>query len=68
VSKDVERELGAITATLEHIKEAQDRQGEVLEKVDERLRKVETKSALNGAVAGGVIAVAIGFIKDSWRI
>jgi hypothetical protein len=35
--------------------------------VDVRLRKVETRSAINGALTGGVMAVAIAFIKDAFK-
>ena len=66
MSEDIARELGAITATLEHIKDTQEHYGKTLEKVDGRLRKVETRSAINGAVSGGIITVAIGLIRGSF--
>lgn len=66
-SVDIARELGSISATLKHIKETQETQGTTLTAMDERLRKVETKSAINGAVAGGVLGVAVAFIKDALK-
>lgn len=67
MSGNIERELGAISATLGHIKEAQEVQGETLASLDERLRKVEVKSAINGAVSGGIVALTIGFIRNSFN-
>ena len=66
MSDEISRELGAISATLEGIKSEQKRQAGALEKIDDRLRGVERKGAINGAVSGGVIAVAISLIKSSF--
>jgi len=68
MSEDIARELGSISATLDHIKKTQETQGKTLAGVDERLRKVETRSAINGAVTGGVMAVAVAFIKDAFKV
>lgn len=68
MSAEIARELGRISATLEHIKETQEQQGKTLAGVDDRLRKVETRSAINGAVTGGVMALAVAFIKDRFSI
>lgn len=67
MSNDIARELGAISATLEHIKETQAQHGKTLLAVDDRLRKVETRSAINGAITGGVMAVAVALIKDAFK-
>ncbi len=62
----IERELGEISATLKNIQSEQSRQAGSLDKIDDRLRGVERKGALNGAVSGGVIAIAISLIKGSF--
>ncbi len=67
MSGTIEHELGEISATLRHIKEEQRKQGDTLTGMDDRLRKVETRSAVNGAVTGGVMAVAVAFIKDAFK-
>jgi hypothetical protein len=66
MSANIERELGAISAHLEGIQKEQARQAGSLEKIDDRLRGVERKGAINGAVSGGVIAFAITLIKGSF--
>jgi hypothetical protein len=66
MSDTLERELGEISATLQGIRAEQTRQAGSLEKIDDRLRGVERKGAINGAVSGGVIAIAISLIKGSF--
>ncbi|MGR3760905.1 hypothetical protein ACUXV3_12360 [Roseobacteraceae bacterium NS-SX3] len=68
MSAEIARELGAISATLKHIQKTQEQHGETLSGMDERLRKVEVKSAVGGAVTGGVMALAIAFIKDKFNV
>lgn len=68
MSEQIARELGEISATLKSIKEGQERQQKTLDTMDGRLRKVEVKSAINGAVSGGVMAVVIGIIKDTFKV
>lgn len=67
MSEQVARELGSIQATLDHIKATQDAHTAKLNRIDDRVRKVETKSALNGAVTGGIVAIAVAFIKDTLK-
>ena len=61
-NNEISRSLGSIEATLKsidgHIKSQDGR----IDRIDSRLRKVENKSAVTGAVAGGVVSVAIAFI------
>lgn len=66
MSDTLERELGEISAHLQSIRSEQTRQAGSLEKIDDRLRGVERKATLNGAVSGGVIALAITLIKGSF--
>lgn len=58
------RELGSISAKLDGLQKGQDAHSKKLDSMDDRLRAVERKSALNGGVAGGVVAVAVGLIKS----
>ncbi|MCV6583977.1 MAG: hypothetical protein OIF47_00430 [Marinibacterium sp.] len=60
----VERELGEITAHLKNLNAKMDAQGEKIDRMDTRLRAVETKSAISGAVAGGVVGVGLALVKD----
>lgn len=62
MSAGIERELGAITAHLENISETQKAQGEKLESMDGRLRDVESKGAVSGAITGGVMSVVVALI------
>lgn len=55
---------GAVAAKLEAIKENQDRHEGKLDHIDGRLRSIETKSALTGGVAGGVMSVGIAMIME----
>lgn len=61
--------LGEIKGRLDHMKNNDDVMLAKLEAIEERLRSVEQRSALNGAVSGGVVAavVAVGtsLIKSS---
>jgi hypothetical protein len=66
MSDTIERELGKISATLEGMQTELTRQAGSMEKIDDRLRGVERKAAMNGAVSGGIIAIAISLIKGSF--
>lgn len=67
MTEDIARELGSISAQLEHITKTQEAQGKTLVGINDRLHKVESRAALNGAVTAGVITVAISFIKDAFK-
>ncbi|KIC38148.1 hypothetical protein RA27_20480 [Ruegeria sp. ANG-R] len=60
------RELGSISAKLDNLHAGQQAHSAKLDSMDDRLRAVERKSALNGGVAGGVVAVTIGLIKSQF--
>lgn len=64
LAPELARELGSISAKLDSLHEGQRQHTQKLDAMDGRLRAVERKSALNGAVAGGVVAVAVGLIKS----
>lgn len=67
MSEQIARELGEISATLRSIKETQGKHSASLAGLDTRMRSVETRSALSGAVTGGVMAVAVALIKDTFK-
>lgn len=61
--------IGEIKGRLDHIKRDQDLLLSKIDAIDERLRGVEQRSVLSGAVSGGIVAtvVAVGtaLIKSS---
>jgi len=61
--------MGEIRGELKGIRDSQTRQDEKLDTIDGRLRKVEIKAALNGAVtgsiSGGIVGLGIFLIKES---
>jgi hypothetical protein len=59
---EVSRQLGRIEERLVAVAEREERNSERLESIDGRLRAVEKTSAINGSIAGGIVAgaVAIG--------
>lgn len=63
MSADVMLILGRIEGELKGIRGQVDK----IDKIDERLRKVETKAALNGAVSGGVVGIGVSIIVASIR-
>ena len=67
MSESIERELGAISAHLKNLNNKVEKQCGTLDSMDARLRKVETKGAVSGAITGGMMALAIAFIKDSFK-
>ncbi|MGH1577719.1 hypothetical protein [Planktotalea sp.] len=67
MSEQIARELGEISATLKSIQKTQNDQTVSLKSMDARMRNVETKGAVTGAVTGGVMAIAIALIKDTFK-
>ncbi|AFL76220.1 hypothetical protein [Thiocystis violascens] len=57
--------LGEIKGRLDHIQNDQVVLIRKIDAIDGRLRTVETRSAINGAVTGGVMAVGIALIKSA---
>ena len=60
------RELGSISAKLDGLQQGQEAHTRKLDSMDERLRTVERRSAVNGGVAGGVVGVTIALIKSQF--
>lgn len=67
MSEQIARELGEISATLKSIQKTQGDQAASLKSMDTRMRNVETKGAVTGAITGGVMAVAVALIKDTFK-
>ena len=56
--------LGEIKGRLDHIRNDQEVLIRKMEAIDSRLRAVEIKSALSGAVTGAIVSLTIAFIKQ----
>ena len=59
--------LGEIKGKLDLVISNQDAQGTKLDGLDNRLRRVETKAASYGAVAGGLVSVGIGLLIEKGK-
>ena len=59
--------LGEIKGKLDLVIQNQDSQNNKIDGLDARLRKVETKAAMNGAVAGGVVGIAIALAQEKLK-
>ncbi|MBF0357912.1 MAG: hypothetical protein HQL70_04840 [Magnetococcales bacterium] len=58
---------GKMEGILEAIQRRQQEQSKWMNKLDERLRNVEKKAALNGLVAGGMVGVVVGILGHVFR-
>lgn len=56
--------LGRVQGTLEQVVATQEVHSKMLQGVDDRLRTVEQKTAVAGAVGGGLAALAVGVGVD----
>lgn len=59
--------LGQIHSMVESLKAGQDLTNQRLDKMDERLRSVEQRSAAVGAVSGGAMAIGVALIVESMK-
>lgn len=59
--------LGEISGKLTQIQQQQATQTAALEKLDERLRQQETKSAALGALSGGVVSIGVALVIESLK-
>lgn len=59
--------LGEIRGIAQSLKDGQDLMAKRLDTMDERLRKVEQRAAVNGAVSGGVMGVGMALIVETVR-
>ncbi|TYP84721.1 MULTISPECIES: hypothetical protein [Nitrosomonas] len=59
--------LGEIKGKLDLMIERQDESNARLDKLDNRLRKVETKSAINGAISGGLVSVGVALMIEKGK-
>lgn len=71
MNSDENRLLGEIKGKLDLVIDNQNTQNEQFTKkldgLDTRLRKVETKAALNGAVAGGIMSIGIAIVIEKLK-
>ena len=59
--------LGEIKGLVESLKTGQNQTMERLDRMDDRLRKVEQRAAVNGAVSGGIMGVGMALIVETAR-
>lgn len=59
--------LGEIKGKLDLMIASQGETNERLEKMDTRLRKVEAKSALNGAISGGLVSIGVALMIEKGK-
>lgn len=59
--------LGQIHGIVQSLKDGQDAMSERLDSLDARLRAVEQRAALTGAVSGGVISVGVTLLIETMR-
>ena len=59
--------LGQIHSMVESLKAGQDLTNQRLDKMDERLRSVEQRSAAVGAVSGGAMAIGVALIVEGMK-
>lgn len=59
--------LGQIDGKLDGIKDQISEQKDRLDQIDERLRVVEQKAAVTGAISGGAISIGMALIIEGVR-
>ncbi len=59
--------LGEIKGKLDLVIERQDQTNDRLDKLDGRLRQVEKRSALNGAISGGLVSVGVALMIEKGK-
>lgn len=67
MSEEHARLLGEINGKLSMVIATQQASASVLEALDTRLRKVETRSAVAGAVCGGFVSVGIALMIEKGK-
>lgn len=56
--------MGKVQGSLEAIRQQQQHQTDWMARLDERLRRVERKAAVNGMIGGGVVATGFSMLAD----
>jgi hypothetical protein len=59
--------LGQIHGLVQNLKDGQDLTNQRLDKMDDRLRTVEQRSAAVGAVSGGAMAIGVALIVEGLK-
>lgn len=65
---DERERLARIEAKIDHLLDRSDRQEDDYDKLEGRVRHVETTSARHGAIYGGVMAIAISALTSLVKI
>ncbi len=61
-SDELLRAIGQLEGKVDSVISNQHRHDTSLNSISDRLNKVETKAAVNGAFSGGIVSIGIGFI------
>lgn len=67
MSEEIARLLGKIEGKLDMVIANQETQGEKIDVMDTRLRKVETKSTMLGAGAGALVSVGVALMIEKGK-
>lgn len=67
MTAEINRSLGRIEGKLDMVIRQQEDQGEKLDAHNARLGAIERKSAVNGALGGGVCAVGIALLVEGFK-
>lgn len=59
--------LGEISGKLDGVREHLQRQDARLETIDDRLRTVEQKAAVTGAISGGAMSIGIALVIEGMK-
>lgn len=59
--------LGEIKGKLDQVIESQGETKTMISNMDTRLRKVETRSAITGGLAGGIVSVGIALLIEKGK-
>jgi len=67
MSQDIAQMLGEMKGKLEMVIANQERHDSRFDSIDGRLRKVETKSALTGALSGGIVSIGVALMIEKGK-
>jgi hypothetical protein len=68
IKDDLLLKMGEVSGKLDLMLAEQRMHGDRLDRLDTRLRGVETKGAKHGAASGGLVAVGVSLIKEMFGI
>jgi len=67
MSAEIMRAIGRLEGKVDGLADGIKDQSNKIDKMDDRVRKTELRSAANGMVAGGVMAVGIVMIRETFK-